>query len=295
MKNFNKIYEKIYKECNNQLEELRKKKRNESIAVTIVFITIGCIIAKTTNQPFFLVLAMLFIVIYVSFSKKNSIYNSLFKSKVVSNLIKEYNENLEYKPLRGVSRAAYAGGQFEHYDNFYSEDLITGTLEGGYHIDMAEVKTERESTDSDGNRTTETVFYGLFAEVKLSKILPTCIRVRRNGTAPLLAGNQKIEMDSSEFEKKFNVYATDKIIAMQLLTADIMQLLMDFKVQNKITPEFTITRDKLFIRFSTGNVFEAKVMKKALDYETLKKYYDIIVFTLSLTEEIIKNINETEV
>ena len=39
---------------------------------------------------------------------------------------------------------------------------------------------------------------------------------------------------------------------------------------------------------------EGKVFKKALDFDTLLKYYNIINFTLELTENIIKNIKEIE-
>ena len=51
----------------------------------------------------------------------------------------------------------------------------------------------------------------------------------------------------------------------------------------------------MYIRVCTGEVFEAKVFKKALDYDTLLKYYNIINFTLELTEKILKNIKETEI
>mgnify|MGYP003294421537 CR=1 FL=1 len=42
----------------------------------------------------------------------------------------------------------------------------------------------------------------------------------------------KIEGAKQAFEKYFNVYATNKIIGMQLLTADVMEELIDF-INNK--------------------------------------------------------------
>ena len=105
---------------------------------------------------------------------------------------------------------------------------------------------------------------------------------------------EKIELDSSEFEKLYDVYSSNKIIAMQILTSDIMQMLIDFKNKNQITPELTLKKDKLYIRFTTGNQFEGSIFKKSMDYKVLKKYYDIINFTLSITEKFLKNISETE-
>ena len=40
-------------------------------------------------------------------------------------------------------------------------------------------------------------------------------------------------MDSQEFEKSFDVTASDKIKAMQLLTSDVMADLIDFKNNSK--------------------------------------------------------------
>ncbi len=294
MKNFNDIYEKIYAECSQPLEELRKKTRNGITTVILISIIVGIILTIITRSIFMIFLAIIISIFYIALSKNNKNYRTMFKEKIIKSFVKEYSDSLEFYPTKGISEMTYRQAKFEYYERYHSEDLITGTLEGGYAINMAEVQTETEETDSDGNRTTYTVFHGLFAEIGLDKMINSDIRIRRDGMS-LFNKKDKIEMDSGEFEKKFNVYSTDKIIAMQLLTSDIMDMLLDFKEKNKITPEITIEGNKFYIRFATGSVFEAKLMKKALDYDTLKRYYDIINFTLDLTEKFLKNINETEV
>ncbi len=62
----------------------------------------------------------------------------------------------------------------------------------------------------------------------------------------------KLEMDSSEFEKKFDVFASDKIIGMQILTADIMEEILQFK--NKIKEDFDIfiNNNVIYLRFHCG-------------------------------------------
>ena len=295
MKNFNDIYERVYKECNEELETLRKKSRNETIIVLIMFMLIGIILTKLLKYEIFLTISLGLIIIYLAKSKKRMKYNLAFKEEIIKTFVKEYSENLDYRPLRGIDRATYIQAEFEGFDNYDSEDLISGILEGGYHINMGEVKTERESTDSDGDRTTYTLFHGVFANIKLDKTLNSIVKIRKNATPLLFKRKQKLEMDSGEFEKVYNVYTTDKIIAMQILTADVMQMLLDFKENNKITPEITIKGNNFYIRFPVGEVFEGSFIKSALDYGVLKKYFDIINFTLSLIESFSKNISETEV
>ena len=294
MRNFNKIYEEVYKECNVELENLRNKSVKKTIILITIFIIIGLILGKIFEYKIFIIFTISAVIVFSFSTKERKRYNSLFKIKIIKKFIKEYNKDLDYRPSMGMPQVIYAKGKFEPYNKYYSEDLIEGALEGGYPIKMAEVKTEVETTDSDGDKTTYTVFHGLFAEVQLDKMINASVRIRRNNIS-LFSKKYKVEMDSSEFEKKFNVYATNKIITMQLLTADIMELLMNFIEKNKIVPEITLEGTKFYIRFQTGEIFEAKLMKKALDYSTLKKYFDIINFTLTLTEKFLKNIKETEV
>ncbi len=294
MKSFNEIYMQVYKEYGNSIENLRKQARNGIIYVIIISAFIGIMLTILTNNGIFIPVFIFVIILYLARSNRKKQYIAMFKEEIIKSFIKEYSEKLDFHHTKGMPQATYLKAEFESYDIYHSEDLIVGTLEGEYPINMAEVKTQRESRDSDGDETTYTLFHGLFAEVKLNKILDACIKIRKNEIS-LFKGKDKIEMDSGEFEKRFNVYSTDKIMAMQLLTADIMQMLLDFKEKNRITPEITIKQDRLYIRFSTGNIFEAKLMKKSLDYTTLEKYYNVINFTLGLTENFLKNINQTEV
>lgn len=293
MKNFNEIYEKVYKESNDTLEKARNRARNGIICITFIMITIGTILSIMTKSPFFIFGTFLIIALYMGFSKDNKNYINLFKEKVIKTFVKEYSETLEYIPNLGISKQIYRNGEFENFDTFYSEDLIKGTLDGNYKINMSEVHTEKESKDEDGHTTYYTVFRGLFAEIILDKNVKTKLKIRKDNIS-LFGNKDKIKMDSSEFEKIFNVYSTDKIIAMQLLTSDIMQMFIEFKEENKLTPELTIKDNTLYIRFETGAVFEPKLLKKSLEFDFLLKYYNIINFTLGLTEKMIKNIKETE-
>ncbi len=291
MKSFNEIYEKVYKESNTTLEQARNKATNGMLLIIFIILMVGTIFSVITKSFLLIFMALLIIALYIAFSRNRRNYTKLFKEKVIRTFVKEYSSTLEYLPSKGIGKLSYIKGEFERPDRFFSEDLITGTLEDGNRISMSEVISEIESRDSDGNVEYLTIFYGLFAEIKLNKTVLANIKIRKNSFT-LIKPKDKIEMDSSEFEKVFNVYGTNPIITMQLLTADVMQMLIDFKEQNRFTPEITINENNMYIRFNTGEVFEANMLKKALDYDTLLKYYNIINFTLELTEKILKNIKE---
>lgn len=294
MDRFNEIYEEVYKKNALPLEEMRKKARNINILSFCICIPLGIILMFVFNHSLFFILGIVIYIGIISFSKNNNNYKKYFKENVIRSFVKEYSEKLNYNPYGKIFPATYDEGEFEYYDSFKSEDLITGTLLNDYKIEMAEVHTERRDTDSDGNTSYTTVFHGLFGKIIFDKTIDVNMKIRRNAIS-LFNKKNKLEMDSGEFEKKFDVFTTNKIITMQLLTADIMQMLLDFKEKNKVTPEITLKQNYLYIRFSTGDMFEASLLKNSLDYEKLKKYYDTINFTLDITEKFLKNISETDV
>ena len=295
MKNFNDIYEVLYREYNDKLEQIRKDVVKEQIITLIMALVITIILSKIFHSWIFIILALVIVVFKSAFSRKSRLYKTIFKGELIKKLVKENDENLDFEPERGIASIIYNKGEFERYDVFKSEDLITGKLEGKYKINMAEVHTEDKRKDSDGDTHYVTLFHGLFAEIEIDKIVFGKLKLRKN-ELKLFGGNkERVELDSGEFERLYDVYATDKIMAMQLLTSDIMQMFIDFKEKYKITPELTLKENKLYIRFQTGNMFEAILTKKALDYTTLLEYYDTIKFTLDITKEFIKNVKETEI
>ena len=115
----------------------------------------------------------------------------------------------------------------------------------------------------------------------------------------LTTANQILIYDDENnlvFENSSNAswVTLDKISTLRILTADVMQMLIDFKQKNKVTPEIVLNSRGLFIRFELGNVFEPNLIKTDIEYDNLKKTYDLINFTLDLTKKFSENILEFE-
>lgn len=135
----------------------------------------------------------------------------------------------------------------------------------------------------------------MFAKIIIDKSINSKLRIAQ-GYSGFLKNPDKLEMDSSEFEKVFNVYASDKIIGMQILTADIMDDILEFRNKTKDEFDIYINEDKIYLRFCCGSLFEPHFKKKEiLDEKSLKLYYDILNFTFELTNKIIKVINDVEI
>lgn len=320
---FEQIYSRIVENNAEELEYSRSGAKNETIRngiiatiVIIVGITLYSFLYKTfyPNDE----IAHLIIFIYIAIAilvyiktkpkgnkSKIAQYKDDFKTKVVKTLLDSFEENITYSPYNGISSSSYIDAEFEKYDTYRSEDLMQGVLKNNCNFSMAEVLTEYETTDKDGDTHYHTLFCGMMSKVETPKPFNASLYLRKDRKdknilarafrAKLPFDNLRVELDSQEFEKMFDVYCSDKIIAMQLLTADIMQLLIDFQEEMNMEYELTIKNNLIYIRFMSGEMFEtANVMKFSLDKSTLYKYYRMLDFTFTLTDKLIKLIKDTE-
>ena len=293
MKNFDEIYQQIYTESG---QELKKENMRKNSFLILILIALGIITIMYFNFFTLFIFIIVLIVLAVKMSKQYGAYKKVYKEKVISRFVKEYSEQLDYIPQRGISSREYQQAGFDgYYDRYHSEDLIKGQILENCNITMSEVHTEREetTTDSDGNTTTTyvTIFHGLFAKITLDKSFHLDFKIIRNS---LFKGKKRLEMDSGEFEKIYDVITEDKIATLRVVTSEVMQMLIDFKNKYKVVPEIVLYGNNIYIRFEIGSVFEPNLIRSDMDYDKLKKNYDTINFTINLTKDMSKHMIEFE-
>ena len=168
-----------------------------------------------------------------------------------------------------------------------------------YYIDMAEVFTEHveTETDSEGNThtTRTTIFHGLFAKVTSEKSITSELKIVQDKVGR--HDRNRLNMDSSEFEKLFDVKSSNKIIAMQILTSDIMEELIEFENKTKMQYDICIINSELYLRFHFGtlNVDGDAMKNEVLDKDVLSKYFYMINFSYNLSKKIIETIENVEI
>lgn len=321
MKQFEDLYSDIT--VNEELQSawedaVKEKKRNTKIGISIflsIFLTVATVALVATIKiegfnylvipkvlfvmlPAMFFIGILILCISMFFTKKHRKYTTVFKKIVIENLIKNFYNNSEYYPEKQMPRRIYDEEKYEFYNRYYSDDYIEAKINNKYDIGMAEVKTVHETTrrDSDGrtHTTRTTMFHGIFAKIVIDKSINSELKIKRNGSG--VFGKNRLEMDSSEFEKYFDVSATNKIIGMQLLTADVMEELIDFENKTKMKYDIVIKNNNIYLRFHSGTMFEPQALKKGIiDKAYLQKYFYMLNFTYNLSDKIIKLINETEI
>ncbi len=320
---FEEVYSKIAESNDKLLESLRYKAKRatiKSIKVMLLIILLGILFVllhKTMHYYYpdavyissdnideildmaFMYLSFAFfslLIISAKSRKRHIQYRKDFKSNVVNTLLNSFGENIKYYPSSGISSIAYENAEFEDSNRFWSEDLMQGTLKNGCNFEMAEVITELANS---GSARGDLQFHGMFAKIEIPKSFDFCLYIRRDIKdknivarkleSKLSLDDLRVELDLHEFEKIFDVYCSDKIIALQVLTADIMQLLIDFYKENNMDYELTIKGNHIYIRFMSDLMFEpANVFKSSLDKSTLYEHYNMLNFAFSLSDKLAK-------
>lgn len=307
-KNFKKIYDKIYGSVGKIIEARRKATLRKDLITILFSILIWVFIIKSCinsyNQmvmPLLMICLVLTIILLSIITYKNKkVYIQSFKEQIIKEIVEQSNSNLRYSYKSGISSSEYAESCFDYgWDRYHTEDLIEGTMDDGVLLRMAQVHTEEEheSTDSDGHTTTTyvTTFLGLYGIIKLKTVTNADFMIKNNSKFAKFK-KDRIEMESAEFEKYYDVYAgynrtgDQRQSAMEILTPETIEEFVKVRNLFKRAINVRVCRDKIYFRIEVGDIFEPPTFKSSVDFEMLRKYFLIIDVPRMLYEILIDNI-----
>lgn len=293
---FEKIYHELYEKNNTILEEAKKERNKAIVTIFLVCFIVNGIIAFIDKEKMVLLItiSLSFIFVLICISKATTKYRNLFKKNIVTELVMKCDEHLQFSPETGLSKYDYSASHFDNtFDELYSEDRIFGILRKENHFQMAQITTKEVKQYKDENGElkkdkTET-FKGIYGIVKLQKNSNAKIYIASNSIAKKYSAN-RVEMDSAAFEKEYDCLTEDKITAMKIFTADLLEKMLLFKKEGITGFEIKIEENMLYFRARVGEMFEPPKVKEALNKKMIKKYYNVIAIPIELIDKIIENI-----
>ena len=298
------MYNYIEQTYANDIEEDRKKLVKSIIICLILFaisfilyITLKIIFdintAKETRK-IGIIFVPLFFYYILKYKKYNTKYVQNYKDKIIKNFVEQINHNLTYHKngtnglLNYYLDAKFEDGQF---NRFVTDDYIEGYNENGTNIEICNFSLENVNTRGE---FLNMIYEGIFSVTQLNKYIPYEVRIKKNRYIFKNSYNN-IEMDSKEFEKYFDVYSNSNILAMEILTHEIMEELVQFYTTYKIEFEIVAKYNNIYIRFDTGAMFEPNILKKSNDINTLWVYYNVLKFVTNITVKINKLLKDLDV
>lgn len=299
MEKFEAIYQRICKETDKKamLSALNEKK--VAIIFVILFYLYWVLLFIFTKTVLFITsIAFIIYIIYVLYKlfnpakfKYKMTYRERYKYHIISKLVKYYDENLSYHPNMGMQLASYRRAGYNPYDSSTSEDYIYGNLSGTLPLKMAELKVYKDVESSEGSTTHFKKFEGLFAQVTLKKSIHSKIFVFKDS---LIDGKEIIKTDSLSFNNYYDLYAEDKLLAMRILTSDVIDYILHLREEKNVDFDFTIIDNQLSIRLHCSRMFEPPSQKDFLNKKVLFSYYEALDTIFNLCHKLNEIIEDKE-
>lgn len=298
-RNFNEIYEEIIQ--SGIVQELANLRNKNNIAFISFFgLIVIALIAFFYHISLSVILCLIIavVIVFVYFVRISMAYKKSFKSKIIEKIVKHYDPSFTFLAYPGVTSEEYRRSKFDaDYDKFYSEDMIEGRINGKYQFKMSQVHTQKEEyvTDDQGNRRVEyhTLFKGLYGFVNVEGTSIMTMDIQSNSFVNKY-NKSRIEVDSAEFEKDYDIFATDKVRAMEIFTSDLIQEFNDFQDETNKNIRIKVYRNVLFFRLEVGDIFEAPMIKDATSYEYLLKNFQLIDYPITIITKILENAESTK-
>ena len=320
---FEELYKKIFLKNNSEIEKLRIKVRNISalyllfLVLTFLFVIFGIFIVPfilnsldiyingIIYHTLFLLGAYICgyrsLMLFGKYKKEMPIYKNSFKENVISKIVPLVNSNLLYFNGNDIAiniEPEYRASGFDGYDynSFKVDDYIQGNIEDDLILRMADVIVKNIIQTKNGE-SSEDIFNGIFVMVNSGD---TDDKEKDNNKIVTSYSNvysinpdTKVEVESEEFNKYFLVSTNDKIYALQILTADVINILLTYKKVYDLDFEIKIRGARTYIRFHIDNMFEPKIFKEALNKDDIYIYYNVLKFIIDFSKKLNKVIKET--
>lgn len=240
-----------------KLEELEKIRYTLSVKLgrfmlaACVLLLIFVIMAVFSGWLFLWVAAgiVLLIVIVYYFGVLNpdvKEYKSTAKQVLVETVLKENFTDLTYS-VNGLPQERFDSAElYNHYTNYFSNDLIRGRYQGRAFICSDVYINEVRSTGK--STVTIDIFKGHFFILDISRKIDSLTQVypkvligndnHSGGFLDNTPKTEKLKLESVEFNREYVVYCEDGQEAFYLLTPKVMQILLDLKKRLDLSCSF---------------------------------------------------------
>lgn len=325
---FKKFYRSDLLPSLKELDMRRKKTRRKNFLTTCLFIlllivmgTVGLLVnrmiygeyvhERSANVPLTIVLitAIILFLFYIGKIKSNKRgFVDSYKDVIITRIVQFFEENLQYSPKGYVQPQDFIqSGLFLHNpDSYRGDDLVFGRI-GKTDIAFSEVHARYKTTitdDEGGSRDKWTkIFDGLFFKADFHKDFRGRHVVLPDSTERILGKQAKIfqkmnkkfgqliELEDIEFEKEFVVYGTDQIEARYILSASILQKLLDFKNRTGKKIRISFVKSSVFIAIPyKKELFEPNYRKSVINEEKTIQFFRDLEMAIGIVEELNLNL-----
>jgi uncharacterized protein DUF3137 len=222
-------------------------------------------------------------------------YVKFFKTNIIECIVNFLDSNLTYFPNQKIAESDFKASKiFKDYHNrYYGDDLVTGHI-GNTDIQFSEIEAFYHA-----KQLNDLVFKGLFFIGDFHKeflgetfILPDLSEKHIGYLSQVFQSlnkyhGQLVKLEDPEFERQFAVYSSDQIESRYILSTSLIKRITDFqrKANKKILLSFVGSKIFMAVPYDK-NLFEPRVNKTLLDYNTIERYFEDLQLMIGIVEDL---------
>ncbi len=279
-KDFDEIYEVLEKDTN--LSKMNPMK-NMIIIFGVVLLTTIVLFLLLKNGFEVLYISIVGLVIYICsmiflvISKEK--YLKEYKNNIISRFVSNYNGELQFNTKYDIGVQNFWDSELPvKFDKFISRDGVFGKISDEEYLNSSYVITRKKVRRMvDGKFQTEnvTLFQGIFGFVQISNIIKETVFIKSDDFLKTY-NKKRVELESKKFEKKFDCFSDNKIIALQLLTPDVIEVINQIQETLKVPIEFSLKGNRIYFRILIEDIYAPPRFSKAVNKKCLARIYNII-------------------
>ncbi|MBP5512480.1 DUF3137 domain-containing protein [Candidatus Saccharibacteria bacterium] len=221
-------------------------------------------------------------------------YINAYKYYFITSTFKKVFTDISYRHDLALPKEEIAKTAMMQMGDRYASNDYTVAKYKGIGFKQADVWIQEEHTDSDGDTTYTTIFRGRYIIFDLNKdFTKKLLVVSKNFNAEKHDKTfKRIELESNEFNKKFDVFAQDGFEAYYLLDPAVMERIMklDELHDGRIMVCFSDNKMHIAINNNTDS-FEPAPANKPIDE---KKEFDKVINDIKVITNIIDEVKLTK-
>ncbi|TAH22474.1 MAG: DUF3137 domain-containing protein [Cytophagales bacterium] len=294
LKEYNEFCEKTLFPALEECEDRRKSimsKRHSLLLLVLILIVAQVIVILLGYIPLWTIFIAMFVVPFIfGFAYNRFFRDEDLEADVQDIVIKESIKFLFLKPSfderLSVPYNYFADSQIflQLPENYEGKNLTKGTF-GKYPTLFSEIDCGY-TENAGGKETWHTIFSGIFAIVAFEKKLDANIVVIPSELEKELyligkhiqkhnfyRGQSVPFDDDKEFMKHYVAYSDQPMESVKLISAEIRNLLLNFKQKMGIEVSLSIIGNKINFAFGAGSLLSLNLKDSILDFEQIKSIY----------------------
>jgi hypothetical protein len=242
-------------------------------------------------------------------------YYSSIKENIISEIIKSFNSSFEYRPTKAISRFDFE--QMQVYDstflfsNGYSgEDYISGTV-GKTQVEFCEFSTGKVSGlflvanfNKNFEETTKVLtkvwkkttvdIGGILDGTNFTETIGNYDHYQKNRNYYRTQKLEEVTLENIEFNNFFDVFSSNQIEARYILSAVLIERIMNFKKKYNYDMNFVFIDSKMYFTINWGanmlEPYDISVSLKEVKLNLIKETHQELKYCIEIIEALNLNI-----